>query len=72
MDALRTLVSALIVQRGDICELEIKPFLDAGYQLIYLMDVMVMIGQITFNNYTNHLAETPIDAVFEGRAWSPS
>ena len=72
LEALRTLVTALVDQRGEISELEIKHFLDAGYQLVHLMDVMVGIGQKTLSNYTNHLAETPLDAAFKDRAWSPA
>lgn len=72
LEALRTLVTALVDHRGAISELEIKPFLAAGYQPVHLMDVMVGVGQKTLSNYTNHLAETPLDSAFENRAWVPS
>jgi hypothetical protein len=34
--------------------------------------VLVGIALKTLSNYTNHLAETPLDAVFAPRAWTPS
>ncbi len=72
LEALRTLVTALVDHRGAISELEIKSFLAAGYQLVHLMDVMVGVAQKTLSNYTNHLAETPLDTAFKDRAWEPS
>lgn len=72
LEALKTLVTELVDHRGAISELEIKKFLDAGYQLVHLMDVMVGVGQKTLSNYTNHLAETPLDTAFEDRAWAPA
>lgn len=72
LQALRTLVTALVEQRGAISELDITSFLDAGYQRVHVMDVMVGIGQKTLSNYTNHLAETPLDTAFEDRAWASS
>jgi uncharacterized peroxidase-related enzyme len=70
LEALRRLTEALVNGRGH-ADAEIARFVAAGYQPSQVVEVLVGVTLKTLSNYTNHLAITPLDGVFEGRAWSP-
>lgn len=44
-------------------------FLAAGYSQEQVLGVVLGISVMTMSNYTNHLFATPLDAVFQARAW---
>ncbi len=71
LEALRLYVKRLIKQRGWINETEMNEFLAAGYEPSHAFDVLVGVGQKILSNFTNHIANTPVDTAFEKRAWSP-
>lgn len=56
--------------RGHVTNNEIENFLTAGYNEEHVLGVITGVGVKTFSNYFNHIAETPLDAVFKPRAWS--
>lgn len=68
LEALRRLTEALVRGRGHV-DGEIRSFVNAGYQPAQVLEVLVGITLKTLSNYTNHLAEPPLDAAFAGRAW---
>jgi AhpD family alkylhydroperoxidase len=70
LEALRLYVNRLLEKRGWLEETEMGAFLAAGFSPSQALDVLVGIGQKTLSNYTNHLAGTPLDAVFEGYSWA--
>lgn len=70
LEALRRLTEALVANRGHAAA-EVEAFLAAGYSAAQVLEVLVGIAMKTLSNYTNHLAETPLDAVFAARAWAP-
>lgn len=37
-----------------------------------MLDIILILAQKVMSNYTNHLAETPVDAAFEKFAWAPA
>lgn len=71
LEALRLYVKKLIEQRGWINEAEMNEFLAAGYEPSHALDVLVGVGQKILSNFTNHIANTPVDAAFEKHSWSP-
>lgn len=71
LQALRHLTERLVEARGRVDEAEIADFVEAGFRPEQVLEVLVGITLKTLSNYTNHLAETPLDAVFQGRAWAP-
>lgn len=71
LEALRRLTQALVRGRGHAGP-EIKAFVAAGYSEAQVLEVLVGITLKTLSNYTNHLVETPLDAVFQPRAWAPT
>ncbi len=40
---------------------EIARFIDAGFERHQILEVLVGVTLKTLSNYTNHLADTPID-----------
>jgi len=70
LEALRRLTVALVEGRGH-ADAEVQSFVSAGYRPEQVLEVLVGIAMKTLSNYTNHLAETPLDKVFAARAWTP-
>lgn len=70
LEALRTFTLQVVRQRGNLSEDEVQAFLDAGYTKRQILEVVLGYSQKIMSNYTNHLAETPVDKVFEKFAWS--
>jgi len=71
LEALRKLVIALLDRRGWLEPAERDVFLAAGYESRHVFDVLVGIAQKTMSNFTNHIAGTPLDTMFEQFSWSP-
>lgn len=61
----------LVENRGWLSEGEVAAFLDAGFETAQLLEVITALAMKTLSNYTNHLAETPLDAPFQKTAWEP-
>jgi alkylhydroperoxidase family enzyme len=60
-DVLAALTRAVGERKGFGVEAEVKAFLAAGYTQAALVEVMLIIGLNTANNFLNHVADTPID-----------
>ena len=61
LEALRRLASAVTETRGWPGDADVQAFLDAGYTRAQVLEVLVGVAMKTLSNYTNHLAETPVD-----------
>lgn len=72
LNALRQTTERLVRQRGWLTELEKRAFLDAGYGRGQLLEVVAWICLKTLTNYTNHLADTPVDMQWKEQTWHPS
>jgi alkylhydroperoxidase family enzyme len=69
LEALRTFTIQMVRERGNLTEAQMKAFFDAGYGHRAVLDVILGLAQKTMSNYTNHVAETPVDEVFKPLAW---
>lgn len=65
LNALVTYTRKAVRQRGFLEEHEVQAFLDAGYSKGQAMEVNLIIALKTISNYTNHLANTPLDEAFQ-------
>jgi uncharacterized peroxidase-related enzyme len=65
LNALVTYVRTAVEKRGFVDDSDLQAFLDAGYSKRQVLEVNLIIALKTISNYTNHLAETPIDEPFE-------
>ncbi len=66
LDALFEFTRHMVQTRGRPDEGRLQAFLDAGYSAAQVQEVILGIGMKTLSNYTNHIAETPLDAQFGG------
>jgi alkylhydroperoxidase family enzyme len=69
LEALRSFTLAMIRDRGFVSEAETQAFLDAGYTEVNILEVILGAAQKLMSNYTNHVAHTPVDQVFQKYAW---
>lgn len=72
LEALRTFVAAVVTKRGWVDEADIAGFTAAGYGKAQILEVIVGVAQKIISNYTNHIAETPLDEPFKAHAWAPA
>ncbi len=69
LDALRKFTFEMVDKRGFVSEDAKTSFLAAGYTAKNILEVILCVGLKTMSNYTNHIAETPLDAAFESAKW---
>lgn len=70
LEALRAFTRTVVKSRGWVSEVDFQSFLAAGYRGQQALEVILGVTLKTLSNYANHLAETPLDSVFEAHAWS--
>ena len=71
LEALRTFTTVVIEKRGWVTEDDTAAFLAAGYSRAQILEVILGISFKTLSNYTNHIADTPLDDAFAAMAWVP-
>ena len=72
LNALRNFTLVEMEHRGWVPEQALSEFLDAGYDQRHIIEVITILAQKTMSNYYNHLAQTPLDDMFQSMEWSPS
>ena len=65
LETLRETTLAMTRERGVISDEQIEKFFAAGYGKQQLLEIIVGLSQKVMSNYTNHLADTPVDAPFK-------
>lgn len=61
LEALRTFTLAMVRERGAVDDATVQTFLEAGFTQRQVLEVVLGVAQKVMSNYTNHLAQTPID-----------
>ncbi|WP_192035641.1 carboxymuconolactone decarboxylase family protein [Halomonas sp. YLGW01] len=69
LEALRTFTLAMVRNRGNVDASAVNDFLAAGYTQRQVLEVVLGLAQKVMSNYTNHLAETPVDQPFQAFEW---
>jgi len=69
LEALRTFTLSVLRNRGIVDDSAVQAFLDAGFTRRQIMEAILGVSQKVMSNYTNHLANTPVDAPFKKLAW---
>ena len=72
LEALRTFTLSVVRGRGNVEESAVQTFLAAGFTHRQILEVILGLSQKIMSNYTNHLANTPIDAAFKKLQWRTS
>ena len=70
LEALRTLTLAIVRNRGNVSQADLEAFYTAGYGEQQVLEIILGVSQKMISNYTNHIANTPVDAAFQKFAWS--
>jgi uncharacterized peroxidase-related enzyme len=70
LEALRRFAALVTRNRGVVSQVEVDAFKAAGYDNRAILDVLVLAATKLISNYTNHLAQTPLDAaLMKGAEW---
>ena len=70
LEALRQFAAKVTRNRGVVSEADVSAFKLAGYDNRAMLDVLVLAATKLISNYTNHLAQTPLDPFMKGAEWS--
>ncbi|WP_066224934.1 carboxymuconolactone decarboxylase family protein [Formosa haliotis] len=69
LEALRTFTLQVTRNRGHVTPEELQAFYDAGYGEQQVLEIILGLSQKVISNYTNHIANTAVDAPFQEFAW---
>jgi uncharacterized peroxidase-related enzyme len=70
LEALRVFATRMNRARGWVEQRDLDAFFAAGYTKASVLDVIVGTSLKVLSNYTNHIAQTPVDAAFQANAWT--
>jgi alkylhydroperoxidase family enzyme len=70
LETLRDTTLLMVRNRGVIEQADIDTFYAAGFSKQNLLDIVLVLAQKVMSNFTNHLAETPVDEAFQAFSWS--
>jgi uncharacterized peroxidase-related enzyme len=68
LEALRAFTQQVVRRRGALPDSALGELLAAGYGKRQVLEILVGVAMKTLSNYANHLARTPVDAMFLGAA----
>ncbi|MCK0145067.1 carboxymuconolactone decarboxylase family protein [Arenibacter sp. F26102] len=69
LEALRTMTLTIVRNRGNVTQENLETFFAVGYEQRHVLEIILGLSQKVISNYTNHIANTPIDAAFKSFAW---
>lgn len=70
LEALRQFAIAVNESRGWVEQRDLDAFFAVGYTKQTVLDVILGTSLKVMSNYTNHIAQTPLDRAFAKNAWS--
>lgn len=59
----------IVRNRGNVSQEDLNSFYEAGYSERQVLDIILGLSQKVISNYTNHIANTPVDEAFQKFAW---
>jgi AhpD family alkylhydroperoxidase len=71
LEALRVFAAKVTRERGVVSDSDVAAFIGAGFTKAQVLDVLVLAATKLISNYTNHIADTPLDAFMKGAEWTP-
>lgn len=69
LDVLATFVRRIVRERGWVGGEALEAFVAGGFSRREALEVLVGVTMKTLSNYTNHMADTPVDDAFQPHAW---
>lgn len=70
LQVLQNTTLSIVRNRGRISDAELEAFYAAGYGQRQVLDIILGVSQKVISNYTNHIANTPVDEPFQKFAWN--
>jgi alkylhydroperoxidase family enzyme len=61
----------IVRKQVQVTQEDLDTFYEAGYGERQVLEVILGLSQKVISNYTNHIANTPVDAPFQKYAWEP-
>ncbi|MEQ9434642.1 carboxymuconolactone decarboxylase family protein [Hyphomonas sp.] len=71
LEGLRLFTRRIVRQRGFVSDADVTVFLRAGWDKSAILGVILGVALKTISNYTNHVAETPLNPAYRPFAWAP-
>ncbi|APZ46704.1 carboxymuconolactone decarboxylase [Polaribacter reichenbachii] len=71
LQALHEFTLKVTRNRGHVAQEDLNTFYAAGYGEKQVLEIILGLSQKVISNYTNHIANTPVDAPFQKFAWEP-
>lgn len=71
LQALHNFTLKVVRNRGHVNQEDLNTFYSAGYGEKQVLEIILGLSQKIISNYTNHIANTPVDAPFQKFAWEP-
>lgn len=72
LEALRVFTKKMVIDRGYASDADVTHFLAAGFKQADVFAVITGIALKVISNYTNHVAETPVNPASQGHSWCPN
>ena len=72
LEALRLFTKKVVIDRGFVSDTDVDAFLASGYDRSAVLAVILGVALKVISNYTNHVAETPVNEAFQKHAWTPN
>lgn len=69
LEALRDMTLVIVRNRGQVSSAELQTFYEAGYGERQVLEIILGLSQKVISNYSNHIANTPVDAAFQKFTW---
>ena len=69
LEALRKMTLTIVRNRGHVNSEDLQALYAAGYGERQVLEIILGLSQKVISNYTNHIANTPVDAPFQKFAW---
>ena len=70
LESLRDMTLVIVRNRGQVSQEQLQGFYAAGYGEQQVLEIILGLSQKVISNYTNHIANTPVDAPFQKFAWT--
>jgi len=70
LEALRTFTLNVIHNNGWVPEKDVNTFLEAGYELSQVLEVITLVSLMMLTNYVSHISSVPLDEAFISQSWS--
>lgn len=69
LQALHDFTLSMVRERGNVSKEQMAAFFAAGYGQQQVLEIILGLSQKVISNYVNHVADTPVDKIFEKFAW---